>query len=686
MTDFIRRRGRGSRFASIAVSAAMVVGVGLIATPASADPGPPANFLPDSDGAADFGTDTAYSNVLSDRFDGTDQLAHLASVATSDTVRYEWYVCATSVGAAVSNAELAGSCDKIGEDSTPNVPTGGTLLNPADEAYEFFWDIPTILDTTIRHILGIACVSAGVNLDAPNPNCRQDNEQNIRLDDAAGGTVGQTSSGEITQYCTAGPALCEVAATTPGSAARALIDARFKPLEHGDPVPNTGLTVRFTTSPDFAAAANLCIGTDFAKDANVDPADVDAGGCSTPLVENKATFKIWEQTLADGAIPDNTEFAMWIEDFDTGEGFCAGDGDPPPGPETGPHGAGPVFGDCHLDVHYHAGVERAPAKVVQSWTGNGGHTHLPPSPGATAGCEAGETPVKAHANEDLAPGITETGEICVTDQFNDPMSGVNVLEEITSPGNIAASGNDHDGDGRNEHDDGGTTNAAGIYTFTVNNFNATVGTATLTSCVETEPLSTTTGHGCANETLKDTLSIAFATLPTEVFLSYAGTGSATDPCRTGATIAQGTVGQRESLLVCTFDSEGNLISTEVDGSRLQWQIVGAHGNDAPSVGFVGAPPTETGGNGQSTLQIDDIGAGDNFIIVRLLNANGDAIDAFQIEKDVRGGPDDRCDKIKKKIRRVKKKIRKAKKAGDQDLVKKLRKRLRVLRALKRRFC
>jgi hypothetical protein len=346
-------------------------------------------------------------------------------------------------------------------------------------------------------------------------------------------------------------------------------------------------------------------------------------------------------------------------------------------------------------------VARTPAKVVQSWTGNVGHTHLPPSPGATAGCEAGETPVKAHANEDLDPAVRETGEICVTDQFTDPLNGVNVLEEITSPGNITSGGfADHDGDGRNEHEDNGVTNAAGIEPFTVNNFNATVGTATLTSCVETEPLSTTTGHGCANETLKDTLSIAFATLPTEVFLSYSGTGTGADPCRTGATIAQGTVGQRESLLVCTFDSEGNLISTEVDGSRLQWTIVGAHGNDAPSVGFVGAPPTETGGNGQSTLQIDDIGAGDNFIIVTLLNANGDGIDSFQIEKDVRGGPDDRCDKIKKKIKRIKKKIRKAKAAlkkakasGDDDRVSKLKKklrrlkkRLRRLRNLKRQVC
>jgi hypothetical protein len=58
-----------------------LVGGLLVATagPALADD-PPASFLPDGDGAA--GAD---GDVLSDRFDGVDTLAHLTVVAPIDT-------------------------------------------------------------------------------------------------------------------------------------------------------------------------------------------------------------------------------------------------------------------------------------------------------------------------------------------------------------------------------------------------------------------------------------------------------------------------------------------------------------------------------------------------------------------------------------------------------------------------
>jgi hypothetical protein len=334
-------------------------------------------------------------------------------------------------------------------------------------------------------------------------------------------------------------------------------------------------------------------------------------------------------------------------------------------------------------VHYTAITPRAAAAVQQSFTPpGGGHSHSPPSPPANSGCEAGETAVKSHSNVNLAD--QENLEICVTDQFGDPLNNVAVTEEVTTPGSFPG-GADHDGDGRFEHDHG-TTNAAGIDSFDVENFNATPGSATITSCVETEPTTTATGHGCANETLKDTLTISWATTPTQVFLAFSGTATnAGDPCRTGATIANGVVGQRETLVVCTFDSQGNPVSTEVDTTRLQWTITGAHGNDLPSVRFVGTPPQETGSNAQATVEIEDIGPGDNFVDVTLLDVNGGNADSFFVEKDVAGGGQKGdCAKLKKKIKNLKNKRRLARASGNLDKVKKFTKRIRRTRRALRR--
>src|SRR5688572_16772321 len=99
------------------------------ATPAQAAvPFDTQNFLPD-----DTTPFAVNYNRLSDRFDGTDSLAHLTNVSTPDTERVKWYACPTGTvggtgtsfgGAAGDQAKLANCTTVIGEDTTPRQPTG----------------------------------------------------------------------------------------------------------------------------------------------------------------------------------------------------------------------------------------------------------------------------------------------------------------------------------------------------------------------------------------------------------------------------------------------------------------------------------------------------------------------------------------------------------------------------------
>jgi hypothetical protein len=649
------------------MSLALISGLLVVfAAPAFAED-PPSMFLPDDDN-----TNISDSRVLSDRFDGTDSQTHLTVVATSDTDRVDFYACPVAVGATVEQAELPQCNVLIGTDSTPNTPLAGTTLNPADEAYDVFWDIPNNLDLNFRHIVGLACIGAGTTLPpSSNPNCRQTVEENILLDDAAGGTSGQTTTGEMVSYCTADTAAnggpsngganpCEVGATTVNTTQRAAVDARFKPFHHGDAIPNDGVVIRATTSPDIAGAlsgtggatnpASLFLALDFGADANNDPQTNDSGRYCN-IIDDKTTFKLWECAVTSAALvaQPNSELAVWIEEDDPapagapdGEGACAGDAVGGAMSATGPS-------ECTLDSHYSATVARSATTVKQSWTPGGGHTHSPPSPPSNAGCQAGETETDTHSNSQL--GDVELGELCMSDQFTDPFAGGAYTEELTAPGNLDACSNgnqrhDHDGDGRFEHCHG-VTDAAGLAQFQVSNFNATVGTTTLTSCfegeVETAAGSTPparTDHGCTDEAagVKDTLTLQWGTLPTQVFLAFTDPApvNPADPCRTGITFKRNNVADTETLIACTYDSNGNPVPTDQSGARLQWTITDAT-DEGTAVRFNGSPPQETtGANATTTVQIVAEQQGDNFIDVTLLGANGNFVDDFFVEKQVEG--------------------------------------------------
>jgi hypothetical protein len=164
----------------------------------------PRKLLPDGDGAG--GAD---GNILSDRFDGVEALAHLTVVAPNRYDARHVVACPVAVTSPIDDAELATCNVTIGADTDGKVPTTATLSDPADEAYEVFWDIPNPLDQEFRDILALACVGDATTLTGPAANCRQTLEQGlglaflgIQLDDAQGGSGLQATAGEMFQICT----------------------------------------------------------------------------------------------------------------------------------------------------------------------------------------------------------------------------------------------------------------------------------------------------------------------------------------------------------------------------------------------------------------------------------------------------------------------------------------------------
>jgi hypothetical protein len=271
------------------------------------------SFLPDQA--------PANGNVLSDRFDGTDSQAHLTAVATAAVDRVDWLICpvgadtadGTGTAGIIDQSELA-QCDlEAGSDSTPKSPTGGTLFAASDEAYDIKYDIPNQLDIQVRDVLVLGCIGEGRNVGGAGStgtqNCVQELVEGTIFDDSEGGTVGQTSAGEMIQICTAdtlatgGPGsgagdFCQVGGAGAGS--RGAVDARFRTWEHGDPVPNDGFVLRATTDPQTTALSlNLDhTGTgaepNDGPDSNDSPDAATAGPLACTPLDTFTTRTVWE--------------------------------------------------------------------------------------------------------------------------------------------------------------------------------------------------------------------------------------------------------------------------------------------------------------------------------------------------------------------------------------------------------
>ena len=106
---------------------AMLAGLFVVAAgPAQAvAPTDTQNFLPDDTPNTGLTGNPGQGDVLSDKFDGTDRLAHLTNVSTTDTAQVRWFACPdsrfTGTGQTVTaNSQLQG-CTELGTDTAPPV-------------------------------------------------------------------------------------------------------------------------------------------------------------------------------------------------------------------------------------------------------------------------------------------------------------------------------------------------------------------------------------------------------------------------------------------------------------------------------------------------------------------------------------------------------------------------------------
>jgi hypothetical protein len=576
------------------------------------------------------------ADYLSDKFDGVDKLAHLTAVASEKTTQVTWYAC--PLGTSVTTQAALRTCDVvIGTDATGVVPISGPLGPEIDEAYEILWDIPGQLDHQRRDIVALACIGTAQQVEGFNPNCRVDEEDSIFLEDATTfAAQHQTTSGEFGQYRTL-QGCFNVAPDNAGC------DRSYKPFPHGSPVPNDGFDFKAFTSDEVN---NLQSAVNEPADASNEPNDASFDGFVNCTLEVTFTdYKQWRCAIGDALVADDAELAISLVNANAPgsqpqgtAGYCNSNNNPgasgttPPDPES-PSAQNRVPGAhdaCVMDVHYVVSSARRADRFAQSFSPN------PPSPSANAGCG------NPDLDETAQLGTTEDVTLCLFDQFSDPFAGP-WIEETSGQGQIAdcgseGTGHDHNGDGLFE-DCFGNTGGDGVSSgLTLRNPTGPTGDQTLAGCHD--PPATT--HGCADApaNLGSTKVIHWFTVPSEVFLVFANPAPSdpADPCRTGITFKGNVVGDHDDLIVCTFDSNGNVVATNTHSTRLKWSIT-ATGNQPTAVTFSSSPPSETTGSGGSaTTRIDALQPGDSTIEVFLLDANANVIDSFSVQKHVKAPP------------------------------------------------
>ncbi|MGI8774688.1 MAG: calcium-binding protein [Actinomycetota bacterium] len=588
---------------------AMVASLLAIAAP-SAQAAPPfaaQNFNPQD---SLLGADGIDRLVLSDKFDGVDSLAHLTGVATTDTTSATWVVCPDPSGfpmpdvvPPLDNPIPPPTCQVIGTD-TQGEPVPGF---GGDLGFEFFWDIPSTFDQITRSV-GVYYCKGTATGNEPGGNCLLEVEPNVFIDNGQSGSQ-TTTAAELLDWC--------VDANADGDCDDVGDTAR-QSFDHPEALPNLttqypggDVIVRATSSDDGISTLTLCV--DLNADAQNAPntcAFSDSSGGSAA-----AAFKTYEFSIT---YPDNAEMAFFLHNINAdGSGYCDG------------------F-DCLFDTHYVVSSEPEATTA--------GITFLNPAPGDPTP-PGGPVPAAgkctpADTDETNQLGDSEFVRFCVTDQFGNPFSGP-VTFESTGPegsGFTACSGgtlHDHDADGRSEHCHT-TTGTDGTARATINNTSdtfqdATPGDQVVTACSDQQspgaapPAAPPVGHGCADETVKASVTKHWVTAPRNIELVFApeGTFDAQEVCLTGDKFKENVVGDTDTLIACTFDAAGNFVSTmPADNGRLQWFIFPSGGGELTATRFNPPPPNETGADGSAIATIEAFRAGNDLIEVCLRNDPG----------------------------------------------------------------
>lgn len=647
-------------------------------------------FNPDN--AATDANGNPLTQDLSSKPDGTDNQAHITSVATGDVTQANYYYCPNS-----------GAGHQAGSNGAQTPPSGGTsngsFLNPAnnnnaggppsqctfigtdnsgvsagrdtdEKAFEYFWTVPGNAPRSVQ-IVALHCVGAPT-ANEPGNNCVENLQNDVNLDSS-----GLDTSGEFVSWCVSNTSSC------PSGANKSNFNVGGQQTLAGSfghptllPTNNGGqhYIITATGSTDISQMT-ACWDNTFVPggdpnagaDATGPPDDctsvaVSNGGATTANGGRTFTFDFTNLNPQAGI-----EDAFYIYNSSGGSGACQASGVPGNG---GPGTAGVTGNGCLLDDHYVVFEDARATSIIHTFQKNnsnglsGNNSNVP----SNAGCE---NPVTSAT--DFA-GDYEDTLACAVDQFGRPFSG-KILFETRGVGVITEcdTGSDPSGAGGTVNTTPAPTNSgvanspvpsptngypnqtcvAGTATTASSRITTNQpGTQSVTACVDTN-----NNNFCDDSEPAATIVKTHQVGPARsVLAAWQGTGASggsgnLNDCRTGTTFKNNVVGDTDTIVICTFDQTLGNNNPPPNGSsgyggnpaqttdtHLDYSIVG-NANQGAGVSFSSTPPSTTGADGTTTAQIHADAPSNNTITVILRrNSDNAQIDSFVLRKDVRQNP------------------------------------------------
>jgi hypothetical protein len=267
--------------------------------------------------------ETSESQIVADTFDGVDSAFSLRSIASLETLYYEWYNCPPDAN------PFIGECSFMARDTTPTLSQAPTPAVAQVAAFEATWDIPS---TPVGQLIrAVACIDGP---PARPAHCRLDTI-NVHVDEASStADHARTDNGQITQPT------------------------------HGGAVANAGFTaVAFTSESDIGRILFcLDVGTSPTVPEDTSPAQgCSPGSAADPIPDDAPCAAVpagadcWAASIDP---PDDVEFTLSIVEQDepfippappvsSGAGDCEGDTFQPLGGDQANDGD-----DCQLDKIY----------------------------------------------------------------------------------------------------------------------------------------------------------------------------------------------------------------------------------------------------------------------------------------------------------------------------------------------
>jgi len=553
-----RFKGRALAVSVVALTAAGVVGL----TPFQASAVPPSagvNLHPDDT----YTAASRMADVLSDRFDGVDSLAHVTSIASTDTQAVEYFVCPTTFVAGGDPTTGASGCQSFGVDTTgvkPNVPVANSV------AFDVNWDIPPSLDNQVRDIVDWNCSQAASRIAA---NCFSTDEDDITLDDSSTGGGNQTTTGEF-----------------------------IKPT-HGQAQPNSsGFTIVARTSPDVNSV-QFC--ADLASATSQPTGGCDAADTLGAPTASTATYKEWTDVIGGlNPVLQNAQWELALNELTSNTeagNVCSGDGT-----------------DCQLDAHFVATGNSVPttARVTFGAQTTCNLNNSPPAVTSATDQAGNHEIVRLCVFDQFGNNVTNTIDTALQATpvdskrlFNGAGDPTGFDAGVDSGGGHPGSGtgvasegteNDPNADNYFEQVDGDPGSAGDTTLDNSVEFHAS-GTYTITGCWDSNnDAETAPGPGsatpCANESVAASLTKTItANVIQHAHMRLTSQVQSDPTCHTGASQTAVPSGTQVQVTVCGRD----FFENGVAATHIIWRLDG--------FGFFNSTTdtTDSSGNGNATV-------------------------------------------------------------------------------------